>query len=234
MDIRKYLVKAGVPDDKIDEAVTSIISAEPRSKGLLWFKIKARLFKAKELASHIPWEGERLVDYMVSLRDYDVAPMLNITGHGDNVPWLNTPEGIRPVPGAWLNKDPESDDYKQAVAANYWCEGTHPRSPESRRAWYKRNAGEFMAYRLGEVVDFNRDGPPVVYENNGVRVTNSGSVWMIVVKTKLIGKLNWQTRLGYEVDNLWSKSQNIQGWYPIPGYELRAPVTNSSIPSLKG
>lgn len=233
MDLRKYLVKAGVPDDKIDEAITSIISAEPRTKGLLWFKIKARLFKSKELASYIPWEGERLLYYRPDLKDYDVAPMINIPGHGDNVPWGMTPNGLRPFPGVWMSKDPDSDEYKQAVASNYWCEGTHPRSPESRRAWYKRNAGEFMAYRLGEVVDFERDGPPTFYEKDGVLVVNSGKVWFIRVKTKLIGKLNWQTRLGYEVPNLWNREKNIQGWYPISGYELRAPVTNSSIPSFK-
>lgn len=233
MDLRKLLEKAGVEPDRIDEAIASIESAKPRTEGLLWHKIKGRLFKAKELASYIPWEGERLLDYRPDLKDYDVAPMINIPGHGDNPPWVMTPQGLRPAPGMWMNKDPESEEYKKAVASNYWCKGAHPRSPESRRAWYKRNAGEFLAYRLGETVDFDRDGPPKIYVKDGIKVVNSGKVWFIRVKTKIIGRFNWQTRLGYEIDNLWSESQNVQGWYPIPGYELKAPVTNSSIPSFK-
>ena len=59
MDLRKSLEKAGVPADKIDAAITSIISAKSRTKGFLWHKIKARLFMNKKLASYIPWEGQR-------------------------------------------------------------------------------------------------------------------------------------------------------------------------------
>ena len=39
------------------------------------------------------------------------------------------------------------------MAANYWAEGTHPRSEASRRAWYRRNGGEYRAWRLGVPVD---------------------------------------------------------------------------------
>lgn len=232
MDYRKYFNLVGVPAELHDAAIASLESAKSRSKGLLWFKIKARLFKAKELASYIPWEAERLCEIKPELADYDIAPMINITAHGDNVPWVTTSQGVRPAPGQWMNKDPESPEYKQAVGANYWLKGTHPRSPESRVAWYKRNAGEYRAWRLGEKVDFARDGIKI-WEKDGVRVLNSGTAWFILVKTKLIGKLNWQTRLGYEIDNLWSASANIQGWYPIFGHDLKAPVTNSSIPRLK-
>lgn len=232
MNYRKYLEKAGVPAELHDAAVKSLEAAKERAKGLLWLKIKARLFMAKKLAAAIPWEGERLLDYRPDWAMYDVAPMLNITGHGDNVPWVNTPEGVRPAAGAWLNKDPNSEEYKQAVNANYWLKGTHPRSPESRAAWYKRNAGEYRAWELGEEVDFSVDGIHI-YERDGVRVLHSGNAWFLLVKTKLIGKLNWQSRVGFEVDNLWSEDQHVQGWYPIPGYKLKAPVSHSSIPQFK-
>lgn len=233
MDYRKCLTEAGVPAELHNEAIASLESAVDRCKGLLWFKIKARLFNAKKLASNIPWEGERLIDYRPDLADCDIAPMINITGHGDNGNWQMTPQGSRPVPGQWLNKDPESDDYKKAVASNYWLKGTHPRSPESRIAWYKRNAGEFRAYAAGEEVNFQRDGEPKVYEKGKYRFVQSGKVWFLLVTTKLIGKLTWQTRIGYEIDNLWSYEAKTQSWYPIPGYALKAPATKSSIPRKK-
>ena len=119
------------------------------------------------------------------------------------------------------------------MESNYWCKGTHPRSPESRKAWYRRNAGEFLAYRLGEDVNFQLNGEPTVYEKDGYRVVQSGNVWFLLVKTKILGILKWETRLGYEIDNLWSYTRKMQAWWTIPGYTLKAPVTYSSIPRFK-
>ena len=44
--------------------------------------------------------------------------------------------------------------------------------------------------------------------------------------------LAWAARVGYGIDNIWVESSNEQAWYPIPGYELRAPLTWSSIPQM--
>ena len=37
-----------------------------------------------------------------------------------------------------------------------------------------------------------------------------------------------EARIGYEIDNLWNGAE--QAWYPIPGYELKAPLTRSVLP----
>ena len=37
-----------------------------------------------------------------------------------------------------------------------------------------------------------------------------------------------EARIGYEIDNLWNGAE--QAWYPIPGYELKAPLTWSVLP----
>ena len=59
--------------------------------------------------------------------EHDIAPMINITVHGDNGPWVETPEGGRPIENWALNTDPESEEYKQSVKDNYWCKGEHQR-----------------------------------------------------------------------------------------------------------
>jgi len=234
MDLREMLTRAGVPTSLHEEALLSLQTAQERAEGLLWFKIKARLFKSGELASYLGWNNERLVEVRPDLNDYDIAPMVNITGHGDNAPWHQTELGVRPLPGNWMNQDPESDEYKAAVASNYWLPGTHPRSPESRKAWYKRNAGEFLAYRRGEPINFDEDrNPPVIYQNGDYKAIKHGHCWLVVCKRKVFWKLHIHTRVGFEIDNLWSFKNNTQAWYPVPGYALRAPVTSSSIPRFK-
>lgn len=37
-------------------------------------------------------------------------------------------------------------------------------------------------------------------------------------------------RVGYEISNLWRESDGAQLWFPIPGADLRAPVTWSVLP----
>lgn len=58
--------------------------------------------------------------------------------------WVMTPEGGRPFPGQWLDPNDVS-----AIEANYWCKGQHPRSKKSRKLWYQRNAGEYVAWERG-------------------------------------------------------------------------------------
>lgn len=228
MNYLKHLTKAGVPPELHAQAIASFEKARSASKGLFWIKVKARVFLAGKIAELLPWDAERLAEYKPDWACYDIAPAINITANGDNAPWIETPEGGRPIPGRWLNDDPNSVEFKEAVRSNYWKPGHHPRSYESRKAWYRRNGGEYEAFSRGELVGF--DIKPTIWRGDGVVVYNSGPSWIIVVKTKLIGKLVWETRIGFEIDNLWSEKANQQAWYPIPGTQLRAPVTNSSIP----
>ena len=46
MDYAKYLTKAGVPFELQGQAIESFKKAKKDIKGLLWIKIKARLFMA--------------------------------------------------------------------------------------------------------------------------------------------------------------------------------------------
>lgn len=230
MKIQKYLKRAKVPEELWEEAQKSIDLAEQRKKGLLWFKLKVRLFKARTISEILPWDAERLVFLRPDLADNDIAPVVNITAHGDNPPWKMTPEGGRPVEGAWLNKDSNSAEYKDAVASNYWCKGEHPRSVKSRKAWYRRNAGEYLAWRLGVAVD----APYTLYEGTqgrlSVKIYHSGDAWLVKVDRKLVGNFGIKTRRGFEIDNLFTPSGE-QAWYPIAGHELRAPATWSVLPA---
>lgn len=228
MDYVKFLKAAGVPEYLWEEAIDSINDAKRRSKGLLWHKLKVRLFKAGKIAKMIEWEHDRLVDVRPDLIDWDVAPMVNITAHGDNGPWHGTPEGDRPDERYWLNKDPASEEYKYAVSKNYWCKGEHPRSEKSRKSWYRRNGGEGRAWRLGEPVDPALYSPP--WKGNGITVHRHMGAWIITGRTKLWGFIPCKIRLGFEIDNVFSGDSAPQMWYPVEGYELKAPVTWSVIP----
>jgi hypothetical protein len=219
MNFLKYLAAAGVPEHLWSEAVTSIEDADRRSDGLLWFKIKVRLWNADKISKLIPWEAERLLDVRPDLASWDIAPMIHITAHGDNVPW---PYGI-PAPGQWL--DPND---QEAISKNYWCKGEHPRSQKSRKAWYRRNGGEYEAWRRGLPIDVSQAR---IWESNGVKVYECSGAWEIIAKDKWLGVIPVKVRVGFEIDNVWRSSDNTQNWYPLPGYEQRAPVTWSVIPS---
>lgn len=228
MNISKYLMAAGVPLHLYAAAQNSINTARERSRGLAWAKWKVRLFKAGKIAKLLPWGAERLIDVRPDLADWDIAPAVNITAHGDNAPWAMTPDGFRPAPGRWLSQNPGSEEYQKAVAANYWCKGEPPRSKKSRKAWYRRNAGEYRAWRLGVPVDLSN---VQVWHANGVAVYRCGGAWEIVAVRKLIGRLGVKVRVGFEIDNLFIGG--VQAWYPIAGHDLRAPVTWSVLPYIK-
>ncbi|MCO5355050.1 hypothetical protein [Acidovorax kalamii] len=222
MNYIKHLRAAGVPDHYHPAAIAALEGARERAQGLTWAKWRVRLFKAGKIARLLPWGAERLVDVRPDLADWDIAPMVNITAHGDNVPWAETPEGGRPAPGQWL--DPADP---QAVAANYWLPGTHPRSTESRKAWYRRNAGEHRAWSLGVPVDLSTGVQ--VWRGNGSTVYRCGDAWQVIAQDKFLF-IPVVVRVGYEISNLWRESDGAQLWFPIPGADLRAPVTWSVLP----
>lgn len=225
MNIAALLTAAGVPTDLHLQAIQSIEVARGRSRGLLLPKFFVRWFRAREIARLMRWQDERLIDLHPELAEWDIAPALNITGHGDNIPWIETPEGGRPMMGAWLNQDPESEEYKGAVAANYWCPGEHPRSQKSRAAWYRRNACEYSAWELGAPVD-----PSVKVQEwsvPGITVLRCGTVWQIDALRKCIGPIKLLTHIGFEVGNVFGvvNGRRVQCWFPLPGFALRACVT---------
>ena len=167
--IKKYLLAAGVPSELHDQAISCIGLAKERAKGLVWIKWKTRLFYTRMVSEIIPWEAERLIDIRPDLAYMDIAPMINITAHGDNAPWVMTPEGSRPFPGRWLDPNDVS-----AIEANHWCKGEHPRSKKSRKLWYQRNAGEYVAWERGVPCKDFKKGVVKVWESNSVRVLNWG------------------------------------------------------------
>lgn len=229
MTITDLLAIAGVPPTLHTQAVASLAKAEENAQGLLWAKWKVRLFCAHKIAKLLRWEDERLLDVAPDLADWDIAPMGNITAHGDNVPWDAATR--QPAPGQWLDADPASPQYQTATAQNYWCAGEHPRSKASRKAWYRRNAGEYRAWRLGEPVD-PANGLTTWRGKAGrrsVTVQRSGNAWLLKVDRRMLGRLGIKTRIGFEVDNVL-REDGTQLWYPIPGHELRAPVTWSHLP----
>lgn len=229
MSALKYLIAAGVPAHLHGSAQRSIEQAKGRAKGLAWAKWSVRLFKAGKIADMLQWDAERLIDIRPDLADWDIAPMVNITAHGDNAPWVMAPDGYRPAPGRWLNADQASEEHRSAVFSNYWLPGTHPRSRASRKAWYRRNAGEYRAWCLGVPVE-PADGIQT-WGANGVTVHRCGDAWEIIAVRKLLWSLSVKTRIGFEIDNLFIGG--AQAWYPIPGHELRAPVTWSVLPTFK-
>lgn len=228
MNIAKYLSTAGVPQELHADALACLEEADRKSDGLTWAKWRVRLFEAGAISKLLPWAAERLLDVRPDLADWDIAPMVNITAHGDNCPWVGTPDGARPAPGQWLDQNPESPEHQQAIKDNYWSPGLHPRSTKSRKAWYRRNAGEFLAWRLGIPVDLA--GGVTVWRRDGVTVYRCGAAWQVIAHWKLLGLVPMTTRVGYEINNIWNEEHGVQSWYPIDGYELRAPLTWSILP----
>lgn len=230
-NILRALAIAGVPEHLRADAQSCIEDAELRADGLTLAKWRVRLFQAGKIAKLIPWDSERLLDVRPDLADWDIAPMLNITAHGDNGPWRETPGGGRPEAGCWLDRDPESPEYLAAVASNYWCKGEHPRSEKSRKAWYRRNAGEHRAWRLGLPVP---PGQTTMHWTGSdgrltVSVFRCGNAWLLKTQRRIVGAWAIKSRVGFEVDNLFGPDGQ-QLWFPIPGQELRAPVTWSVLP----
>lgn len=229
-----YLQAAGVPPTLWGEAQASLDKArEAHGWSLGWMVLRkhfVRLFLAGRIARQLPWAANWLIDYDPDYASWDIAPMLNTTCNGDNVEWRETPEGGRPDPDSWSNPDPASEDYRRAVAANYWLPGTHPRSPEARKAWYRRNACEFTAWERGSPVGAGVQE----WSTGGITVLRSGDAWQIHGTVPLLGPLKLKIDVGYEVANVFAKVNGkwVQSWYPLPGFDLRACVCHVVYPVI--
>lgn len=228
MNTQKALTIAGVPKELHAEAIASVNLATKRTDGLLLHKIKVRYLKANKIAKLLEWEDERLCIRHPELASYDIAPMINVTAYGDNGEWEDTPLGGRPVGGRWLNKDPESQEYKDAVAKNYWCKGTHPRSFESHKAWYRRNGGEYLAWERGEAVRPSEGFEKWTGTQGSTQAIayRADGAWIVLLSEKK-GPFRVNSRIGFEVDNVYCGTHSPQAWFPIDGYELRGCATHS-------
>lgn len=232
------LTIAGVPEALRVACVENLALAEERSRGMTWHKLKVRLLRAGKIAKMLGWSDNRLIDVAPELASWDIAPMLNITAQGDNGVWVETPEGGRPIENYWLDPRPDSEEYKFAVSRNYWCPGEHPRSEKSRKAWYRRNGGEHEAWMRGWPVH-----SAATYQTwegtrgrTWVRVHVCDGGWYVESR-KTFGPLVIVGQYGFEVGNVFHErpgNTRVQAWYPLPGYELRATITWSTIPRWRG
>lgn len=228
---------AGVPDYHFKEAENSLQLADDRIKGLLLHKAKTRWFEASKIAKELKWENNRLIEVRPDWAKKDIAPMLNITCNGDFIEWVETPDGGRPYPDCWLNPDPESEDYKRACEINYrYFKGLHPRSYEARVIWYRRNAGEYLAYDRGVPITAHEGFEIWRGQEEGIIVSawRAGAHWMVNTSKPWIGSYHLKSRKGFEIDNIFCGKLSPQLWFPIPGYQLRAPVSYSTLPRKGG
>lgn len=232
MNLNRILDLAGVPATLHAEAIACFEQSrqdQPSHLKKHWI----RLTKAGKIASLLDWQDNRLIDKHPEFADWDIAPVLNVTCNGDNGPWIETPEGGRPNPDSWLDADPESADYQLACQQNYWLPGTHPRSPEARKAWYRRNACEYQAWRNGMAIDTTL--PLQEWTDNGITVIKCGHAWQMRGTLQILGPIRWKFDVGYEVGNVfgWINERWTQSWYPLPDYELRACVCYVVYPIFK-
>lgn len=224
MNLNRILTLAGVPAELHAEALACFERARRDHPSHLR-KHYIRLLKAGKIASLLDWSDNRLIDKHPELADWDIAPVLNVTCNGDNGPWIVDEIGQgKPYENSWLDPDPASVEYALACQRNYWLMGHHPRSPEARKAWYRRNAGEYQAWRKGMPID--PATPVQVWTANGVTVLKCGDVWQAFGTLQVLGPLRWKFDIGYEVGNVFAKvgGKWVQSWYPLPTHELRACV----------
>lgn len=227
-NVYKFLTLCSVPPSLHPFAIKSLEEAKLRSKHLNLKKWYTRLFKAKAISELLQWEDNRLIDVKSSWARHDIAPVQNITANGDNIPWLSMTQAYQ---DAYLNKNPRSEEYKEAVKSNYWCKGEHPRSKKSRKAWYRRNGGEYLAWTLGRAITPHKHQTlqkSWKFSNKKYRIEiiEQEGVWQINAKRRWLGPVWLDYRLGYELDN-------AAGWLPMEGFEFRATLVWTIVPCRK-
>lgn len=226
MDIQKYLLSAGVPDNLHEQALASLEEAHNRADGLLMHKIKARYFKSKQMAEIVhSHKVTRASVIRADLVHYDVAPMLNINAFGDNADW-DSITGLPEDENVYVYVE-GAPEYDAAVRRNYWAKGLFPGDLKAVQAWYRRNGGEYRAWELGMPVNVKNS---VAWHGDGVTVYSCDGAWQVTAKDKRLGIIPVKVRIGYEISNIWRESDGAQLWYPLPGFDLRAPVTWSILP----
>lgn len=119
-----------------------------------------------------------------------------------------------------LDRNPDSLDWRCAVARNYWAKGQHPRSVKARTAWLRRNGGEYEAWARGQAVSAATAIDRWTCESGRwrIEVLRQGEAWQVNARLALLGRFGVGWRLGYEIDN-------ARHAHPRPGFERRACLT---------
>ena len=119
-----------------------------------------------------------------------------------------------------LDRNPDSLDWRCAVARNYWAKGQHPRSVQARTAWLRRNGGEYEAWARGQAVSATTAIDRWTCESGRwrIEVLRQGEAWQVNARLALLGRFGVGWRLGYEIDN-------ARHAHPRPGFERRACLT---------
>jgi hypothetical protein len=69
-----------------------------------------------------------------------------------------------------------------------------------------------------------------VWAQDDITVVNHGDAWQIKRDQHIAFGFGLKYRLGHEIDNVFDLKTGEQRWYPIPGYDLKTPVTWSVLP----
>ncbi len=218
MNIKKYLVREGVPEELHDEALTCFARAKQVAKPLLWYKLKAPfvmlwlLFFTKQ----IDWADDSMPSKWWR---YDN----NISMNGDG--W-----GTLKANGECLNYPDESQgqvihygDHRY-TGDSYYCKGHHPRSKWARWVWLGwRNKASAYAQVLGEELDlyseYKRWGTLDSEVNKeGTHFNYCDGLWqMRDYRRVFFGLLCIRRNLGYKVNNAFveKKSSAMVTWIPF-------------------
>ena len=161
-------------------------------------------------------------------RDGELAPALKAEADADVArrraavldaggKWLKDAPCTLPLE---LDRNPDSLDWRCAVARNYWAPGCHPRSVQARTAWLRRNGGEYEAWARGRAVSAATAIDRWTCESGRwrIEVLRQGEAWQVNARLALLGRWGVGWRLGYEIDNAMHA-------HPRPGHERRACLT---------
>lgn len=161
-------------------------------------------------------------------RDGELAPALKAEADADVArrraavlaaggKWLKDAPCTLPLE---LDRNPDSLDWRCAVARNYWARELHPRSVKARAAWLRRNGGEYEAWARGRAVSVATAIDRWTCESGRwrIEVLRQGEAWQVNARFALLGRWGVGWRLGYEIDN-------ARHAHPRPGFERRACLT---------
>ena len=212
-----------------DPAVPGILAgARAAAKGTTWRKWYTRLFKAGKLAKVVcDNNATRASAVDPKYADDDVEHVSNINAYGDNDNWdeatgLPKDRNVRAA-------EPTQFD----IDRNYWAKGLWAGDYAAVKAWYRRNGGAGLVYRLGAPVARSDARARYVGQSGRwtVEVLTRGPAALLVASYRLAFGFSLKVRSGYEIDNVFDHNTNTQNWYPLPGYSLNAPVTHTILPT---
>lgn len=226
-DLKKYLVEAGVPESRHDEAIASLESAKKPAKKRFLFGLLAPLVWIF-IGLFLPRKAEKLPKW---LRYYDN----NISINGDRADWEDL--------GAHL---PPGERYRRLPALDKAVKDENGRSnsyfhPFSPRTWLPRwcfngwrNRCGWLAKEWGKPIidgDYSQGGaftpqstwghPAPSRSSFGVRVSEHGGVWQIERTSPAKFGLVKTECYGYEIRNANAVDQfGTVAWTPV-SYKTR-------------